>query len=204
MSHSPIFADVFADQWEKLPPVLRTHYANRPYSHDRVTVEGHLDIHIHPLLKPLAPLMALMGMLTPWTGKAVPCTVQFRSQPDGNAFIFDRRFHFTGHKSYQFRSELLAKSPHEVMEVMRCGVGWRCGYALERNRVVLTHKGYALRWFGLEIPLPGAGLIVGRGEAWEEATSDNTFSMYMALRHPLFGPLYHYSGTFKVVEIALG
>ena len=64
----PIFADVFADQWPKLPAVMRAHYANRPFSHDRVTVEGQLDVYIHPLLKPLAPLMAALGLLTPWDG----------------------------------------------------------------------------------------------------------------------------------------
>ena len=201
--NAPIFAEVFADQWAQLPPVMRTHYANRPRSHDRVTVEGHLDVHIHPVMKPLAPLMAALGLLAPYAGEQVPCTVQFLSQPDGNAFIFDRRFHFPGRNSYQFRSELLAKGAHDVIEIMRCGIGWRCGYSFENGRVVLRHKGYAWRLFGQTIPLPGASVLVGRGEAWEEATGDDTFTMFMALRHPLFGRLYSYGGTFKVTEVAL-
>ena len=206
---SPIFADVFADQWEHLPVVMRKHYANRPQSHDRVTVEGHLDVHIHPLMKPFAPVMAWLGLLAPWSGTAVPCTVQFLSQPDGKAFIFDRRFHFpdlssvSGEKSYQFRSELVAKGAHDVIEYMRCGIGWRCAYGFEGGRVVLSHKGYVWRLFGRDIPLPGAGLIVGRGEAFEHATSDDSFAMVMAVRHPLFGRLYGYEGTFTVMEMAL-
>ena len=200
----PIFAEVFADQWDALPPVMRMHYANRPHSHDRVTVEGRLDVYIHPLMKPLAPLMAWLGLFAPWTGEAVPCTVQFRSQPDGNAFIFDRRFSFPGRKSYQFRSELVAKGPHDVIEYMRCGIGWRCSYSFEGGRVVLTHKGYIIRLFGLDIPLPGAGWIVGRGEAFEEATGEASFSMFMALNHALFGRLYSYSGVFTVTETAVG
>jgi hypothetical protein len=201
---NPIFADVFADQWEMLPLALRTHYANRPNSHDCVTVEGRLDIRIHPLMKPFAPLMAALGLLTPWAGEQVPCTVQFLSQPDGRAFIFDRRFRFAGRNSYQFRSELVAKGPHLVTEYMRCGVGWRCGYHFTGGRVVLAHKGYVWRLFGIDIPLPGAGLIVGHGEAWEEATGGDRFAMFMGLRHPLFGRLYSYSGTFTVTEIAVG
>ena len=208
MSHSseptpPIFAEVFADQWETLPPVMRSHYAIRPDSHDRVTVEGRLDIRIHPLMKPLAPVMAALGLLTPWAGEDVPCTVQFLSQPGGRAFIFDRRFRFPGRKSYQFRSELVAKGAHDVTEYMRCGVGWRCGYALENDRVVLSHKGYVWRLFGLDIPLPGASFIVGRGEAWEATAGDDSFAMFMGLRHPLFGWLYSYGGTFAVTEMAL-
>ncbi len=201
MPPRPIFAEVFAEQWGSLPGVLRAHYANRPNSHDRVVVEGHLDIVIHPLVKPLAPLMAAMGMLTPWSGTAVPCTVQFLSQTDGHAFIFDRRFHFPSGKNVRFRSELVAKGPHDVIEIMRSGIGWRCRYDLDGARVVLRHKGYAWRLFGLDIPLPGLGLVVGRGEAWEEATGDDTFAMYMALRHPLFGRLYSYSGAFTVTEV---
>ena len=40
----PIFKDIFAEQWKSLPPALKAHYANRPFSHDRVTVSGHLTI----------------------------------------------------------------------------------------------------------------------------------------------------------------
>ena len=200
---APIFADVFADQWDALPVVMRKHYANRACTHDRVTVEGHLDVYIHPLMKPFAPLMAWLGLLAPWAGKNVPCTVQFRSQPGGKAFIFDRQFQFAPRKSYQFRSELVAKGPHDVIEYMRCGIGWRCDYSLENNRVVLRHKGYVWRLFGRDIPLPGAGLVVGRGEAFEEATADDRFAMFMAVRHPVFGILYSYDGEFTVTEIAL-
>ena len=206
---APVFAEVFADQWEHLPPVMQTHYANRPYTRDRVTVEGHLDVYIRPLMKPFASLMAALGLLAPYAGERVPCTVQFLSQVDGKAFIFDRRFHFpesssaSGRKSYQFRSELVAKGANDVIEYMRCGIGWRCGYSFENGRVVLAHKGYVWRLFGRDIPLPGAGLIVGRGEAFEEATGDDSFAMAMALHHPLFGRLYSYAGTFTVAEIEL-
>ena len=202
-SQAPIFAEVFADQWNSLPPVMRAHYANRPHSHDRVTVEGRLDVHIHPLMKPFAPLMAWLGLLAPYAGDQVPCTVQFLSEPDGNAFIFDRWFQFPGEKSYQFRSELVAKGAHDVIEYMRCGIGWRCNYSFEADRVVLSHKGYVWRLFGRDIPLPGAELIVGRGEAFETPMDDNRFAMTMAVRHPLFGPLYSYAGTFTVTEMAL-
>ncbi len=199
----PIFAEVFAEQWDRLPPVMRKHYANRPHTGDRVTVSGTLDVRIHPLMKPLAPLMGALGLLTPWAGEAVPCRVTFRSQPDGGAFIFDRQFQFPGHEPYRFRSELVAKGPHDVIEVMRCGVGWRCGYSFDDGRVVLSHKGYVLRLFGFDISLPGAGLIVGRGEAFETPIDDDRFAMFMALRHPLFGELYSYGGEFTVTEMAL-
>jgi hypothetical protein len=198
-----IFAEVFADQWEHLPAVMKTHYANRPGSHDRVVVEGRLNVRIHPLMRPFAGMMATMGLLTPWAGDDVPCRVQFLSQPDGSAFIFDRQFRFPGRKRYRFRSELVAKGPHDVIEYMNCGIGWRCGCGLEGGRIVLRHRGYVWRLFGRDVPLPGAGLIVGRGEAWEEPVDDHRFAMFMALRHPMLGLLYSYGSTFTVTETQL-
>ncbi len=32
----PIFAEVFGAQWDRLPPALKAHYANRPFSNDVV------------------------------------------------------------------------------------------------------------------------------------------------------------------------
>ncbi len=200
----PIFAPVFAEQWQQLPIAMRKHYANRPFTTDRVTVTGHLTIKLHPVMKLFAPLFGALGMLTPRGGDNVPCTVQFLSQPGGNAFIFDRRFQFSDGKSYQFRSKLVPKGAHDVIEYMRCGIGWRCDYSYETDRVVLSHKGYVVRLFGADIPLPGAAWIVGRGEAFEIATGDDRFAMYMGLRHPFLGWLYSYEGEFAVTEMSLG
>ena len=72
------------------------------------------------------------------------------------------------------------------------------------GRVMLGHNGYVWRLFGVDLPLPGAGWLIGRGEAFEMATGEASFAMFMALRHPLFGRLYSYEGTFTVVETALG
>lgn len=200
----PIFARVFAEQWPLLPPAMQMHYANRAFTADRVTVTGHLTIRLHPVMKLFAPVFGALGMLTPRGGDKVPCTVDFLSQPDGSAFIFDRWFQFPGGKRYQFRSKLVAKGPHDVIEYMRCGIGWHCGYSYEGDRVVLSHKGYVARLFGADIPLPGAGFITGRGEAFEIATGDDRFAMRMGLRHSLLGWLYSYEGEFVVTEMALG
>ncbi len=48
----PIFQSVLGDDWEALPPVMQAHYAVRPYSNDRVTVRGTLDIRISCVCQP--------------------------------------------------------------------------------------------------------------------------------------------------------
>ena len=199
----PIFAAVFAEQWDGLPPALKAHYANRPHTDDVVTVEGILNISMSPVLKFMSPLIRLLGFLTPWDGAGIACTVHFRSDPKSTAFVFDRRFTFPGHPAYVFRSRLVPKGPHEVIEYMACGVGWRCGYFYEDDRVVLRHKGYILRLFGLDIPLPGATFFMGRGEAFEQATGDGSFRMSMALSGSPLGLRYGYEGEFRVTHMAL-
>jgi hypothetical protein len=200
------FAAVFGDQWHRMPPALQKHYANRPFSRDRVTVEGRLDIHMGPMMRVVAPLLAALGMLTPTDGKGVTCTVHFLSEPDSNAFIFERWFEFSGRKPYRFRSKLVPRGGHEVTEYMPCGVGWRCRYDYDGDRVILRHLGYVWRLFGADLPLPGLGeLLIGRGAAYEQATGSDSFRMRMGTRGSLFGKWmdYGYEGEFRIAEIAL-
>jgi hypothetical protein len=202
---TPIFADIFAEQWDILPPALKAHYANRPYSNDRVTVTGHLTIRMGGLLRVASPLLRALKMLTPWPGADVPCTVTFLSEPDSRAFIFQRRFDFPGRPPYVFRSKMIPQGPHEVIEYMAGGIGWRCGYVYEGGRVRLQHRGYVWRIFGVDLPLSWPGeRVLGRGDAFEEAIGDQSFRMCMTLSGGLFGRLaaYSYAGEFTVTEIS--
>lgn len=207
LSHAtPIFADVFADQWDRLPTALKAHYANRGFTRDCVTVTGTLTIRMGPLLRFFSPLLKLSRMLTPWSGEDVPCEVQFHSEPASNAFIFERRFAFPGRKPYIFRSKLVPQGPHHIIEYMANGTGWRCTYSFEDGQVHLRHKGYIWRMFGIDVPLSPLGeCLLGRGFAREEATGETSFKMVMGLEGGLFGHLtaYSYTGEFTVTEMAL-
>jgi hypothetical protein len=202
---APIFASVFGAAWTDLPPALRKHYANRPFTRDRVTVTGRLDIRMGWLMRRIAPLMGALGMLTPADGAAVPCTVQFLSEADSAAFIFERRFLFPGRKPYVFRSRLVRKRGSRVVEYMACGVGWDCEYSFADGEVRLRHRGYVWRWFGADLPIGWlATPLLGRGEAVERATGEDAFAMSMRLGGGLFGDAlaYAYAGRFTVTEMA--
>jgi len=204
---TPIFADIFAEQWDGLPPALKARYANRPFSHDRVTVTGVLTIRMGPLLRWFSPLLKACGMLTPWEGEDIPCTVTFLSEPDSRAFIFERRFEFPGRPPHVFRSKMVMQRPHEVIEYMANGIGWRCAYYYDKDKVLLQHRGYVWRLFGVDIPVSGIGeLLMGHGGAYEQATDENSFRMRMALYGGLFQELaeYSYEGEFTVTEMACG
>jgi hypothetical protein len=203
---APIFAAVFGEQWSRLPPALLKHYANRPFCTDRVTVKGTLSIRMGPMMKAVAPLLAMFGMLTPRDGDNIPCIVHFISEPDSNAFVFERWFEFPGRKPYRFRSKLVPKGGHEVTEYMPCGVGWRCSYYYDKDKVILRHLGYVWRLFGVDIPLLGLGeLLIGQGGAYEQAVGEVSFRMRMATYGSLFMEWmdYSYEGEFMITEMAL-
>ena len=197
--HQPIFKPIFGDSWNSLPPVMYKHYANRPYSDDIVTVNGMMNISFGWLARAFRPLFTMLGALVPYQGDNIPTTVTFRSEPDSNAFCFDRAFNFPNKPVFHFYSRMVPQIGDEVIEYMRFGIGWRCSYSYSNNKVVLNHKGYVLKIFGINIPVP-IGLILGRGYAEEEVLSDNGFKMRMDIIHPIWGQVYEYKGEFKVVE----
>ena len=123
MSTPPTFAPVFGDPWAAMPPALKLHYANRPFCRDRITVDGPLSVRMGAMMRVFAPVFGALVMLTPRDGEDIPCTVHFISEPSSNAFVFERWFAFPGHKPFCFRSRLVPKRGHEVVEYMRCRVG---------------------------------------------------------------------------------
>lgn len=202
----PIFAAVFAEQWDSLPPALRLHYANRPFSNDVVTHEGHLTITMSPFMRNFRWLLRLAGVLIPIEGDHIPCTVYSRSDPKSNAYILDRWVYPPGGKPYNFRSELVPTGePHRVIEYFRFGGGWRASYSFEDGQVHLRHLGYNWRLFGHNIPLPGwLRIFAGTGHAVEQVLSDDSYTMRTALSHGLHkGPLIGYAGDFRVTEVRL-
>lgn len=179
----PIFKSIFGAAWDNLPPVMKKHYANRPYTDDVTVVEGTLDVMCKQPLKALSPLMKLMGQIPAHNEENVPVTVYFQSDKDTKALHFNRTFHFKNAKPYTFRSRMLQTRENEVIEIMRFGLGWKMLYLWNGEKVILQHKGYALHLFGHFIPVP-LTLLLGKGYAEEIPVDGETFDMMMQITHP--------------------
>jgi hypothetical protein len=197
----PIFKSIFGKDWDLLPLIMKKHYANHSYRNEMVTVEGVMKVESSILGKLMTPFFVLVGTLVPYEGANVKATVDFISTADSDVFQFDRTFYFPGRKPYRFHSRMKPIGENELVEFMRFGLGWHMAYAWTGQKVVLTHKGYVLNLFGFLLPLP-LGLLMGKGYAEETPIDDNEFSMLMEIRHPLWGKVYGYSGTFKVTKEA--
>lgn len=194
----PIFKSIFGKCWDELPPVMKKHYANRPYTKDSQAVKGVLDVICKPPLTFFAPLMKFLGQIPARTASRVPVVVHFESDPDSNSFAFNRVFYFsTG--PYRFQSRMIPIKGDEVAEVMRFGFSWKLRYAWDGEKVVLTHRGYALKISNYFIPLPFT-LLLGAGYAEERAVDENTFDMAVHISHPWWGKIYEYKGRFEVTQ----
>lgn len=193
----PVFENIFADDWQHLPSVMKLHYANRAYTNDISIAKGTLTITASRLGQALFPLFKILGMLVPRTGKNIETTVHFITTQDSTAFQFDRSMTFPDGDSYRFHSKMHPLGSNELVEVMRCRLGWRMAYVWNGQKILLLHKGYALHLFGRLIPLP-ITFLLGSSYAEETPIDDRSFSMMTEIRHPWWGQLYSYHGVFRM------
>ena len=195
----PIFKTIFGENWKNLPPVMRKHYANHPFSNDVHKVIGTLDVTCNAPLKWIAPLMRLMGQIPARNGRNVPVEVEFRSDQTSAAFHFVRTFKFENGTPYIFHSRMKQIQDNQVVEIMPFGLCWKLTYHWENGKVILRHNGYALQLFGKLVPLPLI-FLMGKGYAEEKPINDTSFEMFTHITHPLWGKIYEYSGQFEVIE----
>lgn len=194
----PVFQQVFGDDWDRLPLVMRRHYHLRPGGNDVIRVRGHLDVKV---AWPMRLMARITGMLVPCSGDNVPVTVRFTSSPDGKSFQFDRVFHFPGRKPVRFLSRMQHMGGNVLVEFMRFGIGWKLACRWDGKKVILEHRGYVWQLFGVCVPVPLA-LVIGKGHAEEVPLSDTRFAMWTHSRHALFGPVFAYAGKFDIEESA--
>ena len=197
LKNEPIFKSIFGESWDDLPPVMKKHYANKPYTHEETIVKGVLNVMCKPPLLWLSPMMRLLGQIPTYNASNVPVTVRFQSDIHSKSFHFNRVFHFTKSRPYTFQSRMFQIKDNEVIEIMRFGLGWKMHYKWDGEKVVLSHKGYALQVFGHLIPLP-LTILMGEGYAEEHPIDDDTFDMVTYITHPWWGKLYEYKGRFEI------
>ena len=197
---TPIFQRVLGDGWSELGEVVQRHYFLRSGHADRMTVIGTMaEVRAGPVARLTMPLARIVGALVPYQGTDVPVAVHYEPRPDDAALYWDRVFRFPGRKPYHFRSHMVANGPAEVIEFVRFGVGLRLAVTAEDGALVFRDLGYVWRIAGVDVPLP-ARLLLGRAYVEERpiAGEPDRFTMRMTLRHPLFGEMFAYSGTFQL------
>lgn len=198
-AQAPVFQSIFGGDWDRLPPVMKKHYANHAYKNETVTVEGLLKIESSAVGRLLFPFFKIMKTLIPRADDNVRTTVHFITTPESAAFQFDRTMVFSDGSTYRFHSRMEPVGGNELVEFMRFNLGWRMAYSWNGEKVILAHRGYVVKICGWLVPLP-LGIVMGKGYAEETPLSDDSFSMMTEIRHPLWGRVYGYSGTFTIKD----
>jgi predicted DCC family thiol-disulfide oxidoreductase YuxK len=196
--NSPIFKSVFGESWDALPLILKKHYSIRPYTNDSIKLEGLMDIKHSKFIGLIQPLLKVFGALVPYEGSNIATTIYSKSDSNNDSFIFERHFKISEKKTFIYRSTFLRLKDNEVIEMMKFGLGWVSYYSYKNKKIILTHKGYSWRIFGLIVPIP-LTFIFGKVYAEEKEVDDNQFRMKMKITHPLFGEIFKYSGIFKII-----
>ncbi len=198
INEKPIFQTVLGTQWNQLGSVIRRHYFLTPESDDYICVSGVMsEIHHSKIAKLLIPVGLLFGALVPYRGKNIPIDVHYNSSRANSNIYWDRVFKFK-HGDFHFKSYMEPVKENQVIEFVRFGVGTRLQVTAENGAVVFRDIGYVWRIFGYNLPIPGRWLM-GKVYVEERPVDDETFSMKMSLEHPLFGALFKYAGTFKIM-----
>lgn len=196
--HEPIFKTILGSQWAELGHIVQKHYSLTPYSDDYVRVDGVMDeIHHSLFAKLLIPFGVLFGAVVPYRAKNVPISVHYRSCSSDANLYWDRVFKFRPNKKFHFRSFMQHTGDNEVIEYVRFGVGMRLQVTVEDGALVFRDIGYIWKILGFNIPVPG-GLLFGKAYVEERPIDENTFSMRLELKHPIFGILFRYRGSFTI------
>ena len=158
-----------------------------------------MEIRYSRIMACFMPVFRLLHILVPYEGKRVPVKVNFRSEMNSDIVHIQREFNVPGIKPYAFNSHLHILGENDVIEGMGWGMGWRMHYFFDGQKVVMAHKGYVLRLWGFNIPLP-LSFFVGKSYAEEVPINDNTYRVNLTMTHAWFGLMYYYSGVIILKE----
>lgn len=198
--NEPIFKQVLANDWDKLGNIIKEHYFLKPYSDDYICVSGVMtEIYHSKLAKLFIPAGLLFGAIVPYQGKDIPIDVHYNASPKNSNLYWDRVFVFPSRKEFHFKSHMELVTDNEVIEFVRFGIGIRLKVTDEDGALVFRDTGYIWRVFGVDIPIP-VNLFLGRAYVEERPIDDESFSMKMILKHPLFGEMFRYKGIFKLLN----
>ncbi len=206
-------ARVFAGHENDLPVAFHDQFLATPERDYDVVLEGvmHRIWHRPRWLKPLFLLLGKLGILVPRTGEAIPTKLVVvpgylaDGQPFhewNRTFAFDTPVRFNTRVVYDERQDNLADL---VGPDYRLHMVWKGRYrppgtfTLETvtNAIRIGGKVYYLpRWLWLP--------LLGRVEFVQTARPEaqDTVDVDLRIKHPFFGEVFGYQGTFRAVRYA--
>ncbi len=197
----PILAQALGDDWQYVSPLVRAHYGLHPDSDELLELNGVMSVYYPRPAILLLGFARLMGGLVLLREDDVPVTVVNSSLPGKLAMFWHRSFFVPGKKKpVIFRSRMEYAGGTEVVEFIGASDWLSMGIKMKITQVNgaihFDSTRYLLKVGSLQVPIPGHFLL-GRASIFEKALDEDTILMGFSIKHPLWGEVYTYSGTFS-------
>jgi hypothetical protein len=172
-----------------LPALFR-----RQFLDGDVVLEGVMERiwHRPPWIRPLLMLLARHDLLFPETGSNVHAALVITNGPGRQQWR--RTFEFDS-LTRRFDAVLLGEGDQVIEQLGRLHLRWVVGF----ERPATVHIRTAGGWVGFarrRIPLPR--FLLPEVRAVEVTTGRSTLTATIEATHPLLGPFFGYSGTFRL------
>jgi hypothetical protein len=189
-----VYQRVLGDDFARLAPELRDYFSAPP---DGSVGRGHGVFEVagsrRSFLAPVFALLAWRRILFPEFGTDVPFTVTNIPGP-GGGLSSRREFHFPG------RERVMQDTMHVVDGRLHDFLGRRGGLEVRLGVTVETDGSLRMAsdaaWLhlrALRLPLPA---LLSARVLLRESRADGRQRVDVRMRHPLFGEIFRYAGTF--------
>ena len=197
----PVLAQALGDDWQYVAPLVRAHYGLHPDSQEEVVLNGVMSVHYPRPAILLLGFARLLGGLVLLREDNVRVTVENNSRPDQSAMYWHRSFFVPGkNRPVIFRSYMEYAGGDEIIEFIgaseRLSMGIKMKISQQAGAINFESTQYILKIGSLQVPIPGH-LLLGKATIFEKQLDSDTISMGFLIKHPLWGTIYTYSGTFS-------
>jgi hypothetical protein len=190
-----VIQGALGEGWNGLAPLVRRHFSLAEAGSPDVVLTGTMDEVSHGGLgRLLFPLLGVIGVLVPYQGHDVPCTVRHRVLRD--RLWWERQFHFPGKAPYRFLSCMAPAGPGCCVERVRFGLAILLKVSCDGGALTFEDGGYLWELGGQRVPLRLRWLL-GTLRVEERQEGDELL-VRLTLRHPWFGRLFLYRGRFVI------
>lgn len=188
MTNESILRQALGEQWHALPNALQAHYTVAKNAD-----VGTLDIDYPGWMQFFLNVLHWMGALLNQRGKGLVTKVE--KDMAGDRQYWKRTISLPDGKEMYFTSTWFYAGGNQLIEYVNPVMGLCMAVSVNKGRLYYEGKYYVFNLIGLKIPLP-EWLLLGHTTIVETAVDETYFSMDFRLKHPLFGQIYRYAGTF--------
>ncbi len=198
--NNSVFEQILGKKFKELHPILKIHYNLHEPGEMRV-FEGRMDeIKVSKVALILRPAFKLLNAFTPIPGKNIKTLLKNSVCVKDSSMLWNRTFYYD-RRIIDFNTKMICNSPGFVTEYVGMGLGivMQVDIRDSKLRFESTHYHWNLRFF--RIPIPHF-LSPGKAVINEFAIDSNTLAVDFQVKHPLFGKMFGYKGTFNYVKMA--